>query len=75
MTGMSLQKAISRHESANTSLVRDCSIRQLRSITVLTIRTPDAIHRDMFDAVQAEHFLADSKTFVNSIPKSDPDAI
>ena len=39
---------------------------------MLIERTPDVIYGDLFLAVQAGHVFTDSKTFVDSIPKSDP---
>ena len=42
---------------------------------MMKIETTDAIYGDLFFAVQSGHVFADSKTFVDSIPKSDPAAI
>jgi alpha,alpha-trehalase len=39
---------------------------------MLIERTPDIVYGDLFLAVQAGHVFTDSKTFVDSIPKSDP---
>jgi alpha,alpha-trehalase len=38
-------------------------------------RTPDAVYDELFTAVQEGHIFADSKTFVDAIPKGDPEAI
>ena len=39
------------------------------------VTTPDVIYGELFFAVQSGHVFADSKTFVDSIPKGDPDTI
>ena len=42
---------------------------------MLKVHTPDVIYGELFIAVQSGHVFADSKTFVDSIPKSKPDTI
>lgn len=42
---------------------------------MLKIQTPDALYGELFFAVQAGRVFADSKTFVDSIPKGSPYAI
>ena len=39
------------------------------------IRGPDEIYGELFTAVQSRHIFADSKTFVDAIPRSGPAAI
>ena len=42
---------------------------------MLKIQTPNEIYGDLFDAVQMGHVFSDSKTFVDSIPRFDPETI
>lgn len=40
-----------------------------------SIETPDELYRELFHAVQDSQLLGDSKTFVDAVPKGEPDAI
>ncbi len=42
---------------------------------MLKIHTPDEIYPDLFEAVQTGHVFADSKTFVDSVPRHNPQRI
>ncbi len=42
---------------------------------MLPRNTPDRIYAELFEAVQTGHVFPDSKTFVDAIPKQDPDSI
>lgn len=39
---------------------------------MIPLRTPDTIYAELFEAVQNDHVFADSKTFVDAVPRRDP---
>jgi len=40
-----------------------------------TLASPDRVYAELFEQVQSQHLLGDSKTFVDAIAKSDPASI